>query len=414
MEVHLDGSICGMRSLATATAVACVCLLTVGWPADAWAQAITPPGTPFDRLQAEIDALQQQVNSLSAQLARPQQVLNLSVDCFKGQTVSGALAQATTHAGPVVITISGVCQEAVFVNRDDVTLRGASAGDGIQAPAQNVSAIVVRGMRTSLQSLTIGGGLDGVQVGLGSLEAQNVIVSGASQFGIEIDAAAGITGSTIDGNETGIGVGQGGSALVNMTDVSNNHFMGVTVMGGRLEMHGGSVNGNAVEGLQSWLGGALFLRGVSVQHNTFAGVDLNSNSSAWLAQDQGQDTVISANGGSGVAVNSGSALELQGATLTANNGGIQASGGSTIRFGNGTLVTVASNQNNGVFLQDTSVVQTTDPTLVRITQNTGWGVLCQGPPAVSQISPFGPFTLGSSAVFGNAQGQIGCPGGGSN
>jgi hypothetical protein len=102
--------------------------------------------------------LEQRVSTLEA-LLRPQ---TLTVNCGAGQTVADALGQVST-AAPVTVTISGTCTEAVVLNRDDVTLQGSQASDGLQAPAASVTVIaVINSQRVVLRQLTITGGSSGL------------------------------------------------------------------------------------------------------------------------------------------------------------------------------------------------------------------------------------------------------------
>jgi hypothetical protein len=360
-------------------------------------------------LQQQIDALKHQISTLANQVASllaSSAPLHLVVNCGSGESVASALAQAQGHAGAVNITIAGTGIEEIAIRRDDVTLHGASPSDGFQAPPGTQAVITIKGLRTSLNNLTITGGQVGVDLTLGSLGANNITISGTSQSGIQITANATlISNSTFDSNQNmGVTVGAGGRAHFVNSDVSHNGFMGVVVRGGGIELEGTTVNSNAVEGIQSWLGGTVSLSGATLQGNTFAGLDLNSNSSAMI--DQG--TLIAGNGGSGVTINSGSVAGVGGATISGNNGGILVYGGSMLQLGGGTGVTIQSNASDGVSIWDTGVLVAAMG--VQITQNTGWGVFCAGPPAVAQIGQRGPSALTASTVFSNGAGQINCPG----
>lgn len=401
-----NGFVC-KRRLTVVAALVVVC----GLATNASAQNGIPQ--QVDALQNAVSTLEHQINVLQTQIANllpSSGPLNLTVNCGSGQHVGSALAQAQGRAGAVTITITGVCVEHVQIERDDVTLQGNSPADGFQAPSPATFAVIhVDGARTTVRNLTITGGQLGLQLAAGSLSADSISVTGTSQSGIEISAIANISNSIFDFNQVnGVTVPQGGFALFGGSDISHNGFMGAAVNGGALELHNTTVSNNALEGIQSWTGGRVSLTGGTLQGNTFAALDLNSNSSAMIG---GGTQVI--NNGSGVAINTGSVADLRGVTISGNTGGpgaVSVSGGSTLLFANGSAVVVQSNHTNGVWVQDTSVVQAWDPSLVQISQNTGWGILCAGSPAVAQIAPSGPFTLSGSSVFSNINGQISCPG----
>ena len=87
------------------------------------------------------------------------------VDCARGESIAKALRSSID---PLVVEISGVCQESVLVERRGVTLRGGSAAtDGIARPATPGSDIPlrVRARGTTIENLTISGGAVAVERG---------------------------------------------------------------------------------------------------------------------------------------------------------------------------------------------------------------------------------------------------------
>lgn len=58
--------------------------------------------------------------------------IEISVDCQAGETITDALKSASGSQAPLSITIHGVCQEHVSLNRSNVTIKGNNISDGIQ------------------------------------------------------------------------------------------------------------------------------------------------------------------------------------------------------------------------------------------------------------------------------------------
>lgn len=80
-------------------------------------------------LQQQIDELEKRVYDLEGAPAVPQEY---SVNCSGGEKIADVLAQIAYTNGPVIITISGLCQESLTITRDNITLRGTSTGDGLK------------------------------------------------------------------------------------------------------------------------------------------------------------------------------------------------------------------------------------------------------------------------------------------
>lgn len=112
----------------------------------------------------------------------------VTVDCSKGKTIANALQAA---AESLVIEIRGICDEDVYLNRSDVTLRGSDPNvDGIRGvkPADVPGGVltVERANNVVIENLGI---LDGLRDGLllldvGSVQVLNSRIVGHDRFGL--------------------------------------------------------------------------------------------------------------------------------------------------------------------------------------------------------------------------------------
>ena len=120
----------------------------------------------------------------------------------------------------------------------------------------------------------------------------------------------------------------------------------------------------------------------------------------------GAGSLISDNRGVGIRVWDGSTLNLGiNATVEDNlSHGVLVSGNSVVIP---LQAIIRRNQGNGIHLRDTSLAGSWVGEEPTITDNTGWGVYCEGFPGDARLQSPG-YDL--SAVFGNAVGQIDCPG----
>ena len=100
-------------------------------------------GVPFQELQAQIDALRETVEQLSQQMGGGDKVE--LVECDNGATIADALA-GTSSARRVTLTITGQCNEAVNLTRDDVTLLGGSGTITGRITLDGAHRIVIDGL----------------------------------------------------------------------------------------------------------------------------------------------------------------------------------------------------------------------------------------------------------------------------
>lgn len=346
------------------------------WPASTQAQS-QGLEQRVSALEQRTSALEQQVSSQGQQLATVQQQvatqgqqivaltqriaalepLNLTVNCAAGQTVAGALAQAGQRPSRVVITVVGVCTEAVAIFRSHTVLRGASIGDGLQGPSATSSVLQVSAKDVVLDRLTLAGGR-----------------------GVQINPRS--------------------EVLITNSRVVGSSFHGVSIFSAVVDVGTTTVEGNTVVGIQAMSGSILRLNNSVIQTNGSA-LDVANGSFALL--DGGTRLVSNGSGGS---ASFGSTLHV-GNTIVESNGGagLSLTGGSVVHFGfAGGVGVIRANTGHGMQVRDTSVASSLfEGGSAQITNNGGFGVFCSGPPAVAQI-------VGQiGTVSGNVAGQINCP-----
>lgn len=333
--------------------------------------------------------------------------VTLSVDCGTGQAVGAALAQAASRRS-VTIVITGVCRETINIGRDDVTLVGASPGDGVEAPDPNANvAFVAGGQRVMFRQITLRGGRAGLLVTDGAaVSGENLVITGAWNAIRLWDGTVRLRSSTIeDSGGTNISVSPAGHLFLQSSTVRNAGSMGIDVTGASAELEDATVEGNAFSGLIGLAGAHLRVQRSHVTGNHQSGIWLHGSN---LRMD---DSVIAANQPVGIG-SAGGTIELMRTTIENNGGGIQASVGSRIILATGTII---RGNGEGIWVGDTSVIVADAATgQIAITENSGSGVSCESAaPAVAQISR-GPgrvgFSLGATEVFGNGGEQINCPG----
>jgi len=340
--------------------------------------------------------------------------INLTVRCGQGEKVANALGLGMNRSGRLTITIEGTCIESVTISRDDVTLVGASPGDGLQAPDATSNPVQVTGaQRVTLSQLRLQGGIQGLAVTHGAaVSASNLSVVGAN-WGIGVDGAVFQCGDcTVEGNSMGVGVNLGSRVALWHSTVRNNDHHGVFVNGGSVLLNNTTVERNAGAGVFGWNGGQIGVSGSTIKGNLGGGITLQL---ATVQVDQG--SFITGNSQSGIGLYFGARANLRHVTIEDNDGGVTANGGSVVLLGGDTEATatiIRGNHGDGVQLHDTSVAGASNTNGVQITANTQQGVFCAPTPAVAQITTAGgpsSYSLNAQNVFGNIVGpQISCPG----
>src|SRR6516162_2251181 len=353
-----------------------------------------------------------------------------TVSCANGGTVASALALAPRTTAGLMITIKGTCVEAVDHVPGNVTLQGASSGDGLQAPQASSNPVLgISGAGVALDNLTISGGVNALLVRSGaSAVGNNLVIEGSSSRNVVanglltlnsatidhsngdgIDALSGgvvfLNGGTVGNNSRGILVGGGSYLLATAGAVISNNTAnhGVEVSGGSLSVFAATIEGNPLDGIILFSGGTVYIANTGV-------VGSNGRDGVRVAGGvvHVQGGVISNNGEYGISVfNSGTAVLDTGTVVASNatNGVLVEDG--TVNVGNGDgSATIQSNGRNGIYLK-TNSVGVFNNNGNKIISNSGWGILCDGPPANPLIA-IGPAANTIGTVSGNAAGQISC------
>src|SRR6516225_11864910 len=141
-----------------------------------------------------------------------------TVSCAKGGKVASALALAPRTTAGLTITINGTCVEAVDQVPGNVTLQGASSGDGFQAPAASSNPVLgISGAGVTLDNLTISGGVNALLVRSGAVAVGNsLVIEGSSTRNVLANGVITLNSSTIeDSSGDGITALSGGIVVRN-------------------------------------------------------------------------------------------------------------------------------------------------------------------------------------------------------
>jgi hypothetical protein len=245
-----------------------------------------------------------------ANAAAPSRDLAVEVDCTKGESIGVALERPVVFERRIIVTVSGTCAENLVIERDDVTLRGAVPGAGIDAPDATQPAIRVDGARrTSIEALSIRGGQHGVRLTGG--------------------AAARLRDSRVfEAAEDGLRVDGGSSAEVDDCVMEGNGQEGVTARG-TVTVRGSTIRGNRFSGVVAHRGGQLFLGanrgnliccGNVIENNLLDGVTVADNGGAVLFGNTIRGNGLGGGGRFGVFVINGSSARLMGGNVVQQNG----------------------------------------------------------------------------------------------
>jgi hypothetical protein len=346
-----------------------------------------------------------------------------TVSCAKGGNLTSALALAPRTTAGLTITINGTCIEAVDQVPGNVTLQGASSGDGLQAPAASSNPVLgISGAGVTLDNLTISGGVIALWVRSGATAVgTDLEIEGSSTRNVMANGVITLNSSTIE-NSSGDGIGalSGGIVFLNGGTVRNNArgiligggsyvdaFGGAVISGntaghgadntGTLTVIGATIEGNSPDGIHVSNGGNAFILNGIVRSNARDGVNVFSGTARAVGG------VISNNARYGISVfNSGTAILDTGAVVASNAADGVLVENATVNVGNGNgSATIQSNSANGIYLKTNSVGFFNNAGN-QIVHNSGWGILCDGAPA----NPLIAGTIGT--VSGNGAGQISC------
>src|SRR6516225_4654671 len=148
-----------------------------------------------------------------------------TVSCAKGGKLASALALAPRTTAGLTVTIMGTCVEAVDQVPGNVTLQGASSGDGFQAPDASSNPVLgISGAGVTLNNLTISGGVNALFVRSGaSVVGTNLVIEGSSSQNVLVNGVVTLNSSSIE-NSSGHGIDavSGGKVFLNGGTVRNN------------------------------------------------------------------------------------------------------------------------------------------------------------------------------------------------
>jgi len=330
------------------------------------------------------------------------QTYSQDVDCEGVGSVNDALAEAAGWPGPVHITVKGVCTEAVRIDRDRVTLQGASVGAGLSAPSPNSIPLEIGGARdTRLRNLTITGGINGLVIeGRSQVDAEGLAVTGNSSAGVTVsESNVELRNSHLIGNPgLGVDVRRGGYLRLQNSQVSDNGGFGVLATASHIVIEDTVVDGNGSQGVSGFSGATFEILGSALTNNHHTGLSLLMSSA------DVELSTISGNALSGVDL-SGSSLSLGDFTVIEYN--LDGSG-VDMKLGSRLLLigaTIYRNGGDGISVGDVSVVDAGYwGEENHVTYNEAYGIACAGPPAVAQIA------RGALIHYeGNVKGDTNCP-----
>ena len=270
--------------------------------------------------------------------ARAEPTKTVAVDCSAGQTIAKALTLGDERK-PLLVQITGTCNEHLLIDRNDVTLAADAPGATVSGPDPAIDVIKVTASRVAIEGLTVTGGRNGIIADSApGLIVRNATVQGTGRNGITYahGASGVVDGCTVVNNaRDGVAVDSASATVIN-SEVSHSGRMGIGVFNG----------GSARIGIDNFNVGA----GNVISANTVNGVHIVFGSTALIAMNQ-----ITGNGtgnptGSGINLTSASADIVGGNMVSGNAGtGINLRSSSAVigdqNFGLTTVNTVTGNGN---------------------------------------------------------------------
>lgn len=273
-----------------------------------------PKGQPFQQLQNEINALQQQLNNIQQNTP-----IEVSVDC-SSESIGEILDQYRYSAVPLVIDIVGTCNEAVTINRSNVTLNGNGTAQ-INGTGDRTTVLITNGAsNVTIKSLSITGGffglncdensnvraeelnITGVTNGVGALNGGNCLLADTSVsntlFGVGASNGGSLRllGDKITNNTFGIVVNAETDVYVSSMDTSTDlttsipeikdNLVGAYVMGGTLSIDSDALIDNNNTGVALLTGGRLSigpnLHSIKILNNS-TGIELSNMGKLWVS-----------------------------------------------------------------------------------------------------------------------------------
>ena len=325
----------------------------------------------------------------------------LTVDCNAGDTIQSKVDAA--QPGDTIM-ITGTCNEAVVVNKDNITLDGGGSAI-IDAMDFDNAAIFVNGRQNvTIKGLTVQNGLFGIKiveggaVWLEDVTAQNSRIKDDHDSGngiMAVQSTSVVLAGTIivdDNDRHGLGVYRGSGAVV----IGN-----VNVDGRSLPPASLQADGNGEHGIQ-----------------------VSESSGLTAASAYAGNTIIRARNNrkySGIEVNNGSSLVMFGVDFTATGNavdGLTVGGSSSAGFygwsdqSKGTTALFDSNAGSGIAVWGSSSLQVWDGGVavnITSTNNTGRGLNIWGG---SDVGFNSPASAPTSRVVISSNGQEGIEVGG--
>ncbi len=282
------------------------------------------------RLKAQLRELQAQIDELKQGIHQP---LSVDVYCDAGETVTAALNTLAYSNAPVTLTLYGTCSESVVINRDDVTLQGATREDGIEGV---FPVLVTNGSsRIVLRSLTLRGQFAGLICSYrGSATATQVsIVDGLRGVSAFYGGTCIVADSLISGNMQGLTVGDSSNIRMQGSIIENSTIGASVFTNGSLTLDSSDsvaktlVRDNII-GVDISTNGTLRPVSVSIENNLDDGIVVRTGGAVYVADFY--TSSVQDNGGDGIDLR-----DLGKATLTdnfsvSNNGGFGVNCSNTV------------------------------------------------------------------------------------
>ncbi len=307
--------------------------------------------------------------------------LGVTVNC-PGESINAALAM---QADRLDITVKGACEEAVEINRDDVTLRG-EVTDPTQPPTTTIkappgagSAILIKaGQRLFLQDLSLQGGTFTLNSNGGaSLRADHLWIKDASGAGLTASGVTTVSNCRIENNETGVN----GSMVLEDCSIINNRHIGVGA--GSIQLTRTTVTGSQA-GIYAE-NGTVNCFHCTIRDNNGPAVVLGTSSfySGFATIENNQ---------SGIQAWGGSVVVLDNATVRGN---VSANLGSVVSVMSAS--TIDGGTVPGISLGDTSAAEVAETSSV--TGSTG--VLCAPYPSLAHLKWPWPVSVNTNCPVPN-------------
>ncbi len=312
----------------------------------------------------------------------------LPVYCDKGDLLNDTIAMANSGD---VIEVSGVCREAITINKDGLTLNGTK-GSVIDGTSRSIPLTIDGAHRVAVNGLVIRNGIHGV---LGkqnaSFKMSNVVVKNNAVMGIRLEGGTSleIQDSKVKNNKVfGVDIDRASELMVTGRFVSKDN--GVFGMIFSTNSSGTFKNAevvvkNNILGIQVGLNSSLNVADaktvVKVNNNQSTGLTIVSGSSLLVFEGK----IIATNNqfNHGVSVNSNSSIDLDrgGTIISKNNGqdGIKLEN-SIINLFNmpgqaGSNIIVKNNGRHGIGAFTESVVDLSSDSFIKSRHNEMSGVL---------------------------------------